>query len=142
MNLDKRLLEFIHPTRLAFYFTILIGFIVGVCIVLQARTESSIVNQVFQHGGELNDVAISVLILLILIILRAGLVWSGELSANRVATNVKIDLRKRLFNHIQTIGPAKISAQQEISTGELTNLITECVESLDSYLRQYLTQLA
>ena len=141
MNLDKRLLEIIGSARIAFYLTIFIGFIAGVCTVLQARALSSIVNLVFLHGGKLDDVVISALVLIVLILVRAALVWSGELSANRVATSVKMDLRERLYKHFQSLGPSKLRAQHKSSTGEVTNIITEGVEALDGYYRQYLPQL-
>ena len=141
MNLDKRLLELIRSSRIAFYLTIFIGFIAGICTVLQARTLSSIVSLVFLHRGKLEDVAFSAIVLIALILVRAALVWSGELSANRVATSVKLDLRERLYKHLQSLGPSKLSAQHNSSTGELTNIITEGVESLDSYYRQYIPQL-
>ncbi|MCJ7657844.1 MAG: thiol reductant ABC exporter subunit CydD [Anaerolineales bacterium] len=141
MNLDKRLLDLIRSTRLAFYLTIFIGLLAGICTVLQARTLSSVVTLVFLQGGKLVDVAISVQVLLILIVVRATLVWSGELSANRVATSVKVDLRERLYKHFQSLGPSELQSQHKFSTGEVTNIITEGVESLDSYYRQYLPQL-
>jgi len=141
MNLDKRLFEFIRSSQTLFYFTIFIEIIIGICVVLQARTLSNIVNQVYINGAMLNEVIVNAMTLLALIFIRAVLVWSGELSANQIAAHVKNDLRTRLFNHIQSIGPAKLVAQPEFSTGELSNVITEGVEALDSYFRQYLPQI-
>jgi ATP-binding cassette subfamily C protein CydD len=141
MNLDKRLVAYIRSTRIAFWLTITIGFLAGICTVLQARTLSRIVNLVFLKGGELDDVAIPALVLLILIVVRSILVYGGELSANRVATKVKVDLRERLYNHFQSLGPSELQSQHKFSTGEVTNIITEGVESLDSYYRLYIPQL-
>jgi len=141
MNLDKRLLAYIRSTRIAFILTVTIGFLAGVCTVFQARTLSSIVNIVFLQGGKLDDVAFPAIVLLILIVVRSILVWSGELSANQIATKVKVDLRERLYKHFHSIGPSELQSQHKFSTGEVTNIFTEGVESLDNYYRLYLPQL-
>ena len=141
MNLDKRLLAYIRSTRIAFILTVTIGFLAGVCTVFQARTLSSIVNIVFLQGGKLDDVAFPAIVLFILIVVRSILVWSGELSANQIATKVKVDLRERLYKHFHSIGPSELQSQHKFSTGEVTNIITEGVESLDNYYRLYLPQL-
>ena len=141
MNLDKRLLAYIRSTRIAFILTVTIGFLAGVCTVFQARTLSSIVNIVFLQGGKLDDVAFPAIVLFMLIVVRSILVWSGELSANQIATKVKVDLRERLYKHFHSIGPSELQSQHKFSTGEVTNIITEGVESLDNYYRLYLPQL-
>jgi len=70
------------------------------------------------------------------------MVFSSELSANQVAVKVKTDLRMRIYKHLQIMGPIEIRSQPDFSTGELINLITEGIESLDGYYRRYLPQLA
>ncbi|MFU8774102.1 MAG: ABC transporter ATP-binding protein/permease, partial [Anaerolineales bacterium] len=81
----------------------------------------------------------------VLIILRSSLQWLAETSASHLATRVKSDLRQRLFEHIQKLGPYFDKGgknNQHRHTGELVNTAMEGVESLDAYISQYIPQLA
>ena len=145
MKLDWRLLSLLRSQRLLLILAILAGFLGGVLIVLQARILSRIVTQVFLSQSTLPDLAKLLFLLLILIIIRGGLIWGGDLAANRLAVRIKTALRIRLFNHLNRLGPGyqKQSPDQEgIRTGELVNVINDGVEALDAYFSQYLPQLA
>ena len=70
---------------------------------------------------------------------RGILLWAGDVTANRVATRVKTDLRERLTAHLLALGPAYTRGER---TGELVNTAVEGIEALDAYFSQYLPQLA
>lgn len=63
----------------------------------------------------------------------------GEVAAHRSAAGVKHELRRRLLAHLLALGPVHARAER---TGELVNILTEGVESLDAYFARYLPQLA
>jgi ATP-binding cassette subfamily C protein CydD len=65
--------------------------------------------------------------------------WAGEVTANRVAGQVKHDLRERFFAHILELGPAYTRGER---SGELVNTAVEGIEALDAYFSQYRPQLA
>ena len=67
------------------------------------------------------------------------MLWAGDVTANRVATRVKTDLRERLTAHLLALGPAYTRGER---TGELVNTAVEGIEALDAYFSQYLPQLA
>ncbi len=139
MNIDQRLLHQIRSSRGTFLLTIGVGFIAGTLTVWQARSLSRVIGQVFIEGHSLGDVSGLLVLLLLIIILRAVFSWVGEFTSNTLAVKVKTDLRERLFSHLLDLGP---SYAREERTGELVNVITEGIESLDAYFNQYLPQLA
>ncbi|MCJ7700011.1 MAG: thiol reductant ABC exporter subunit CydD, partial [Anaerolineales bacterium] len=55
-----------------------------------------------------------------------------------IALKVKSSLRDKIYAHILKLGPVNIRGER---TGELVNLATEGVQSLDAYFSQYLPQL-
>ena len=79
------------------------------------------------------------LALLTLSLLRAGLTWGSQVTAQRVAGQVKNNLRERLTAHLLALGPAYTHGER---SGELANTAVAGVEALDAYFSQYLPQLA
>jgi thiol reductant ABC exporter CydD subunit len=139
MNLDKRLLREAQRAHLPLALTVACGWGAGVLVVGQARCLSRVVAQVFLEGRSLGDVQWLLVILIGLGLGRAAFVWGSDIAAQRVAGEVKSDLRQRLTAHLLALGPAY--GRQERS-GELTNTALEGVEALDAYFSGYMPQLA
>jgi len=139
MNLDRRLLGEARRAQTSLVVTVSLGALAGVVLVAQARFLSRVVDRAFLRGATLREVQSLLVLLLILSLVRAALVWGSEVSAQRVAEQVKAALRERLFAHLLALGPTY--ARDERS-GELTNTVVEGIEALDAYLSQYLPQLA
>jgi ATP-binding cassette, subfamily C, bacterial CydCD len=138
MNLDKRLLRLALDSRLNLFLTIGFGLAGGVASVMQAYLLSKTIDRAFLKGQGVNGLQSLLAALLVIIVLRAGLAWASEISANAIAARVKISLRTLLFEHILMLGPAYTYGER---TGELTSVVTEGVEALDAYFSQYLPQL-
>jgi ATP-binding cassette, subfamily C, bacterial CydCD len=138
VNLDKRLLILARDRRLALAATIGLGLAAGVLSVLQASFLSRIIGQVFLGGIGLSGVRALLAWLFLILLLRALLAFGSERAANAIALEIKTSLRKRLFEHLLTLGPAYA---REERTGELVNTAIEGVEALDAYYSQYLPQL-
>lgn len=68
---------------------------------------------------------------------RAALAWGEELSAGRLARQIKASLRQKLFERLAQRGPAYLKGEE---SGELTNLAVEGVEALDPFFSQFLPQ--
>ena len=133
-----RLLKLARDSRLAFGATILSGFLAGLLIIWQASALSRAVERVFLGFQGLPEVTGLIRLILIILLARALLAWSSEVSANALAVHVKNDLRQRLFDKILRLGPAFTRRER---TGELVNAAVEGVEALDAYFSQYLPQL-
>lgn len=139
MLFDKRLLQPAQSARPALILTIALGTIAGVVMVGQAFYLSRIINRVFLAGDSLAGIQTYLLLLLGFSLLRAGLTWSSQVTAQRAASRVKIELRQRLTAHLLALGPAYTQGER---SGELTNTVVEGVEALNDYFSQYLPQLA
>ena len=139
MNLDRRLLKVATGSRAALAVTIGLGFAGGVLVVLQARYLSEAIARSFlEHRGS-QEVKGPLLLLLGIIVLRAGFAWASEISASAIARRVKTTLRGQLLEHLFALGPAYTNGER---TGELANTALEGVEDLDAYFSRYLPQLA
>jgi ATP-binding cassette subfamily C protein CydCD len=128
-----------------FAITIALSFGGGILTVIQAYLLSQTIDGVFLNGLSLGDVSGLLWAVLGIVLFRAGAAWAAELSAKSLSLGIKNDLRARLFQHIQRLGPAYLQGtkdEQNVSTGELINTVTEGVESLDAYYSQYLPSLA
>ena len=139
MNLDKRLLPEAQRVHMPLALTVACGWGAGVLVVGQARCLSRVVAQVFLDGRSLSDVQWLLVILVGLGLGRTAFVWGSDVAAQRVAGEVKSDLRQRLTAHLLALGPAYGRLER---SGELTNTALEGVEALDAYFSGYLPQLA
>ncbi len=138
MRIDLRLLRFTNTSRIYLGATIALGFLAGLCTILQARTISHIIAQVFLNDKTLSGVSNYLGMLFLLLLIRAGLVCMSEITAKKSSIRIKSDLREQFLKHVQTLGPIYIGNER---SGELTNLATEGIETLDAYFSQYIPQL-
>jgi ATP-binding cassette subfamily C protein CydD len=139
LKLDRRILAAARDERLGFLSTIFLGSLQGVCIVLQANLLSMIVNDVFLENASLSQQRSRLFGLIAFSVLRFLLSISRQTNAQRSASKVKQALRRRLLKHLFLLGPSFITGERK---GELANTLTEGIEALETYLRDYLPQLA
>jgi thiol reductant ABC exporter CydD subunit len=139
MNWDKRLVGQAATVRRDLAWTVGLGLLTGVVLVVQARVLSQVVGGVFLDRRSLAGVAPLLCLWTLLSLARAGSTWGGEVAAQRAAGRVKSDLRERLAAHVLALGPAYTRGER---SGELVNTAVEGVEALDAYFSQYLPQLA
>lgn len=124
---------------------ILLGFAGGLLTVLQAFWLSRTVCRVFLDGQGLSSISTLLLALAGTAVLRAGLVYAAETTASAASRHIRFELRQRLYDHIQALGPAYRageSSDEDVRSGELVNTAMEGVEALEGYFSQYLPQLA
>ncbi len=138
MNLDRRLFSLLRGPRTAFFVTVALGVLGGLLIVAQAALVAWMVNAVFLQKAGLAEIRWAVLAFVVVLGLRAAAAWGAEVSAFRVAADVKRTLRERLLTHLALLGPVYTHGER---TGELTNTLTEGLEELETYFRRYLPQV-
>ena len=80
----------------------------------------------------------TLLILLVVLLARAAVVHSSEVTALRGATAIKERLRSRLARHVLDLGPAWLGRERP---GELATLGTSGLDALDPYFARYLPQV-
>lgn len=135
----RDLVDIGQGARLWLWVAIGAGGMTAAVAVGQAYLLSQAIGQVFLRGAGLDRIAPLLVGLVGLALLRAGFVWAGELSGQRLSSYVKIELRERLLAHIIALGPAYTGGER---SGELANTALGGVEALDEYLSQYLPQQA
>ncbi len=138
MNIDRRLLALLRGPRTAFAVTVALGILGGLLIVAQAALAAWMVNAVFLEKAALGDLRWAALAFVGVLAARAAASWGAEVSAFRVAAEVKRTLRERLLTHLAALGPVYTHGER---TGELTNTLTEGLEELETYFRHYLPQV-
>ena len=92
------------------------------------------VNAVFLGGKNLSEVAPWLAVMLGLMLLRAGLMWSSDLTAQVSANRVKGELRRKLLAQLSTLGPTYTRGER---AGELVHTTVSGIEELDEYVTQY-----
>jgi ATP-binding cassette, subfamily C, bacterial CydD len=132
------LLRRIRPALSYLVATVVVGLLVAVVTVAQMAFLSEVADWVFLKGGGREQTFTLVLLLLGAAVLRAGLLWVRETTAQRGAVRVKNELRERLFAHVLRLGPAYARSER---SGELTTTLTEGIERLDPYFARYLPQV-
>lgn len=137
MNSNKRLSHLVRSARSAFTLTVIFGLVAGILLIAQAYLLSQIISRVFLDGDALHDVSALLVRLLVIALVRAALLWGGEVSAMHVAGQVKTTLREQLFAHLTALGPTYTRGER---SGELVNTAVNGIEELDAYFRDYLPQ--
>ncbi|MFP4320842.1 MAG: thiol reductant ABC exporter subunit CydD [Anaerolineales bacterium] len=138
MKPDPRLMAELRQTRRLFYGTLLFSLLGVVILIGQAYALSVVVNDVFLEGATLEDVSPVLLALLGLALLRFGALWAGQSSATVLAARIKQDVRERVVTRIFAMGPTYVGGER---SGELINTLTEGIDALEDYLKDYLPQM-
>jgi ATP-binding cassette subfamily C protein CydD len=137
--MEKQLFRQVKYARIMLILTVVSGVLGTGAMIAQMVFLSRIVNSVFLLHANLVQVEPLLLLLLGAILVRAGLVWVREVTAQEAAIRIKSTLRKRLFAHLLQLGPAYCKGE---STGELVMTASEGIERLDAYISRYLPQVA
>lgn len=137
--MNRQLLQAARGVRGAFALAVGFNFAAAIGMIVQAALLSRIVNAVFLGGSDLSAVVDLLLAAGGIIVLRAGLGWGSALAAGEVAIHVKTDLRRRLTEHVQALGPAYTRGER---SGELVVSLIDGVDALDAFFREYLPALA
>lgn len=133
--MDKRLLAEAQVAWGLFAFSVSLSVIIGVVVVAQAFLLSRIITRVFLESQQLADVAGYLAALAFMVFLRAVCSGFQHFVSARLALKVRLDLRQRLLAHIVALGPAYTRGQR---SGEISLALTEGVDTLDAYFRDYL----
>jgi thiol reductant ABC exporter CydD subunit len=135
---DPRLLRYGRATRTYLVLSVALGAATALLVVAQAWIVATVVAGAFSDGKDLAQLRTPVVMLLLVILLRALLVWYAERAANRSSARVKSQLRRALVEHVALVGPPHLAGRR---TGDLAVLATRGIDALDGYFSRYLPQL-
>lgn len=137
--MDRELLRQVRSARVSLAATVVLGILAAVATIAQMVYLSEVVDRVFLRGADLEEVSTLLLSLLCFVVVRTGLLWLREVTAQQGAIRVKSELREKLFAHVMRLGPLYTRGER---TGELATTATEGVEKLEAYFSRYLPQMA
>lgn len=116
-----------------------LGFCAGVLLIIQASVLARTIHEVIFKGHGLMAVMPGLWLILGLVVARSALMGISRNYSGLAAARVKEEIRNRLFEKIERVGPVNLAAR---SAGDLVNLGVDGVEALDGYFSGYLPQLA
>src|SRR5436305_7626144 len=129
MVIFKRLLGFLHPYRASVWWSFVLAFGAMVATVLIPFLTGQAINSIrghHRHGLVMWAVAIGVAG-----VLRLGLSAARRLVAGKVSLGVEMDLRNRLYEHLQQLELGFFDRQQ---TGQLMSRATVDLQSVRFFL--------
>ncbi|HTA33214.1 MAG TPA: thiol reductant ABC exporter subunit CydD [Solirubrobacteraceae bacterium] len=136
--LDPRLLHYARATRTFLVASVALGVLAALLIVAQAWLLADVVARAFLGGEGASALRTPLILLLVVVLARAGVAWAAELAAARSSARAKSQLRGALLERIAALGLDSSRAQR---TGELAVLCSRGVDALDGYFSLYLPQL-
>lgn len=90
------------------------------------------------YSGDYSHLFALLEILAVLLLVRPAIALGKELLVSLIGMTVKIDVRLKLLQHLNGIGPFGLSSKR---TGEAEALVTDGVELLEDYYGRYVPQI-
>ena len=135
---ERRLFAQTRSVRPLLVLSVLLAALAATAVLVQAWLLAGVVStSVGTHAGP-GAVAAALLALLLVVLVRAGLVWAVEVTAHRSAVRTRSQLRRALLAHAVELGPAWLLSRR---TARLEALATRGLDALDAYFARYLPQL-
>ena len=139
MSLNRRLVGTARIARWSLVVAVGLGVAAALLAVLQAWLLATAIAGAVTDGLGLEALAPVLAALAVVLVARAALAWAADITAQRISSSVKADLRARLLERAVLLGPRWAAGQ---ASGELVLLATRGLDSLDGYFGRYLPQLA
>lgn len=137
MHLEPGLWRFTEGMRGRIAWATAIGLVATALGVARLAMLGWLIAKVFA-GAPLADLAWTIAAIAAVMILRGAFEHWRIMIAHETAAVVQKRLRRTLFDHIATLGPAYVARQR---SGAVTLSLIEGVEQLETYFGQYLPQL-
>ena len=136
MYFNLRLWGMTQGLRAAIFLAAFVGLIaIGIGIARLAIT-GVVIARLFQ-GDDFSEVVPALVLVAALILLRGAFQYVRDAVGYRTATQTKILLRRRLYQHSLALGPGHFDQRR---TGDVLTSIVDGVESLEVFFGQYLPQ--
>ena len=137
MYLHFRLLALTEGVRLRILAAALLGFLGVVAGIARLAVAAIAIYQVVHEGAAFSTLMWPLIAMAGLIVLRGGLEYLQELISHHTASVVKVQLRKRLYEHGLALGPEYFNQSR---TGDVTISLTDGVERLETFFGKFLPQ--
>ena len=105
MYLHPRLIALTEGVRLRILAASLIGLLAVVAGIARLAVAAAVIVKVILDGASFSTLMWPLIVMAGLIVLRSGLQYLQEVISHHTASIVKIQLRKRLYEHALALGP-------------------------------------
>src|SRR5262245_55548320 len=106
---DARLSRLSRAARPFLVLTVVLGTVTAALVVAQAWLLADLIAGGFAGRG-LAAAEAALVVLLAVVVARAGVIWGSEVAANRCSARVKSDLRRALTTRVAALGPNGVPA--------------------------------
>ena len=137
MYLQFRLLALTEGVRLRILAAALVGLLGVVAGLARLALAAIVIYRVIHEGAAFSTLMWPLIAMAGLIVLRAGLEYLQEITSHHTASVVKVQLRKRLYEHGLALGPEYFNQSR---TGDVTMSLTDGVERLETFFGKFLPQ--
>ena len=111
MHLELRLWQFTKGVRSRIFYSMIIGLLSSGFGVARLALLGWLIGKVF-NGASAIDLLIPSVAIIVVMVLRGVLEHFRTMIAHKTAAQVQKKLRKNLFDHITTLGPAYAGSQR------------------------------
>ncbi len=133
-----RLLRYGRATRPYLISTVAFGALTAAAVVVQALALAKVAALVFLDGADLPAVVGTLSLFAVAVLTRALLTWLRAAFAQRGATAVTSQLRRRLAEKLLRVGPMRLG---QVRAGSLAVAVGHGVDALEPFFARYLPQL-
>ena len=134
-SVDGRLLARVPEARRFHRLAVGAGFLAATTVIAAAWLLSLLIAAVFVDSRPPSAIVPVLAALVLLAGVRAVLLLSSEVLAQRGASRLKRELRHQLTGRLFELGPARLSAER---SGELASTLVNGLEALDAWMTSYL----
>jgi ATP-binding cassette, subfamily C, bacterial CydCD len=135
---DPRLLRRARATGPFLVLTVLVGLALASTVLAQAWLLADVLSAAFLDRADLAELRAPLTALLVVVSVRALLVWGQDAAAARASSAVKSQLRAALLRHVVALGPGWLGGQR---AGGLAQVAARGIDALDGWFARYLPQL-
>ena len=138
MYLDPRLLALTEGVRLRIFAAALVGLLAVGAGIARLAVAAIVIVKVIHEGAAFSTLTWALVAIAGLIMLRSILQYFQEVISHHTASIVKVQLRKRLYDHALALGPGYFD---QVRTGDVLMSLADGVEKLEAFFGKYLPQL-
>ena len=118
--------------------TIIIAFANQLLLIYQLYLLSHIAYTAYLKGYAIKQLSISFISIIVIVLIRALLSWLREIVSYQSAVIVKKQLREDILNHVDKLGPVRLS---QVSNANIISSAMEQVEGLTGFITKFLPQV-
>jgi ATP-binding cassette subfamily C protein CydD len=130
--------EISSPAKKWIKFTVILAFISGLLLIAQLYLLAHISYDAYINNSSFKQLCGYFILIILIVIIRAGLSWAREIVSYKAATLVKKQLREDILVHINKLGPVQLN---KTSNANIISSAMEQVEGLTGFLTKFLPQV-